>query len=234
MNLVLIIIAIIAVVLIAILGRQSSKKQISYPYAKEPFLLSAAERSFLGALEQSTGDAYRIFSKVRVADVVGVKKGTDRRIWQSAFNRISSKHFDFVLVKPDNFSVVAAIEIDDKSHKKTDRMDRDDFIDNVCQAADLKLIRFEARSGYSTNEIRQQIEMALNPGLRIVSPESSAILQTPVSLNKEEPSEIVSKEQECPSCGAQMIRRTSRSGNNAGKEFWGCTNFPKCRGIINL
>lgn len=234
MNFILIIIAIIAVVLIAVLVRQLSKKKIAYPYIKEPFLLSPAERLFFGALEQSAGETYRIFSKVRVADIVGVKKGIERKVWQSAFNRISSKHFDFVLVNPEDFSVVAAIELDDKSHKRTDRMDRDDFLDNVCKAANLKIIRFEARSSYSTNEIRQKIEMALNKGLRIVTSEPSAILQRPVFFNKTETSKMISKEQKCPNCGAQMIRRTSRSGNNAGKAFWGCSNFPKCRGIITI
>ncbi|MBK1724801.1 hypothetical protein CKO23_21760 [Thiocystis violacea] len=34
----------------------------------------------------------------------------------------------------------------------------------------------------------------------------------------------------CPSCGAQMVRRTAKRGAEAGKSFWGCSTFPKCRG----
>jgi len=34
----------------------------------------------------------------------------------------------------------------------------------------------------------------------------------------------------CPVCGAQMVLRTSKKGINAGKQFWGCHNFPTCRG----
>jgi len=33
----------------------------------------------------------------------------------------------------------------------------------------------------------------------------------------------------CGKCTTQMTRRTARRGPNAGKAFWGCTNFPKCR-----
>lgn len=29
-----------------------------------------------------------------------------------------------------------------------------------------------------------------------------------------------------------MVRRTARRGANAGREFWGCTEFPRCRGIL--
>jgi predicted RNA-binding Zn-ribbon protein involved in translation (DUF1610 family) len=38
----------------------------------------------------------------------------------------------------------------------------------------------------------------------------------------------------CPNCGATMVKRKATKGENAGREFWGCSNFPQCRGIINL
>lgn len=38
----------------------------------------------------------------------------------------------------------------------------------------------------------------------------------------------------CPRCGAPMILRTATKGVNAGNEFYGCSMFPKCRGIINI
>lgn len=38
----------------------------------------------------------------------------------------------------------------------------------------------------------------------------------------------------CPRCGAPMMLRTARKGKRAGKQFWGCSTFPKCRGILNV
>lgn len=35
----------------------------------------------------------------------------------------------------------------------------------------------------------------------------------------------------CPKCGSEMVLRTTKSGTNAGKQFWGCSKFPKCRSI---
>lgn len=35
---------------------------------------------------------------------------------------------------------------------------------------------------------------------------------------------------DCLRCGGAMVQRTARHGANAGSEFWGCTNYPKCRG----
>jgi len=38
---------------------------------------------------------------------------------------------------------------------------------------------------------------------------------------------------ECPACGAPMIRRTARQGSHAGSQFFGCSRFPACRGIVS-
>lgn len=38
----------------------------------------------------------------------------------------------------------------------------------------------------------------------------------------------------CPKCGAVMVRRKATKGPNAGNEFYGCSNFPKCRYIIAI
>lgn len=33
----------------------------------------------------------------------------------------------------------------------------------------------------------------------------------------------------CPNCGGKMILRTAKKGSNIGRQFWGCSAFPKCR-----
>ena len=38
----------------------------------------------------------------------------------------------------------------------------------------------------------------------------------------------------CPKCGQAMVRRVARRGANAGSEFWGCSEFPRCRGIVSF
>jgi hypothetical protein len=34
----------------------------------------------------------------------------------------------------------------------------------------------------------------------------------------------------CPKCGAPMVKRTSKT---TGNEFWGCSRYPECKGIID-
>jgi restriction system protein len=38
----------------------------------------------------------------------------------------------------------------------------------------------------------------------------------------------------CPKCGSPMILREAKNGQNAGKQFWGCSKFPQCRSIVNV
>ena len=39
---------------------------------------------------------------------------------------------------------------------------------------------------------------------------------------------------DCPECGRSMAIRSARRGRNAGQQFWGCTGYPRCRGIVNI
>jgi hypothetical protein len=38
----------------------------------------------------------------------------------------------------------------------------------------------------------------------------------------------------CSKCGAPMTIQTAKKGQYAGKKFFGCSNYPKCRNIVNL
>jgi restriction system protein len=38
----------------------------------------------------------------------------------------------------------------------------------------------------------------------------------------------------CPRCGAPMVLRTARRGENVGGQFYGCSTYPQCRGMVSL
>lgn len=40
----------------------------------------------------------------------------------------------------------------------------------------------------------------------------------------------VAKAPSCPQCGKPMLRRMQNKGQMQGREFWGCSDYPKCRG----
>ncbi len=38
----------------------------------------------------------------------------------------------------------------------------------------------------------------------------------------------------CPECGKPMVLRTAQKGKSAGKQFWGCSGYPDCKGLVNI
>jgi len=134
----------------------------SYNYKKHARLFSPAERSFLGVLDLAVGNEYRIFAKVRVADVIEPERGLTRKNWQIAFNRVAGKHFDYVLCSPDTLEIKAVLELDDTSHSENRRISRDEFLQKACKSAGLKLIRIKAQRNYNIETIRQNVNGSIS------------------------------------------------------------------------
>ena len=120
-------------------------------------LFTKAETHFFRSLEEALEDELRIFGKVRIADVMNVKKGLTKREWGFQFGRIKAKHFDYVLCDPSTLKVVCAIELDDSSHQRPDRVKRDDFVNAICDKTGLKLHRFKVAMNYDVEQIRDRI-----------------------------------------------------------------------------
>jgi hypothetical protein len=38
----------------------------------------------------------------------------------------------------------------------------------------------------------------------------------------------------CPRCNGAMIERVAKKGQRQGQSFFGCSQFPKCRGVVNV
>ncbi|MCF0225677.1 MAG: four helix bundle protein [Fibrobacter sp.] len=39
---------------------------------------------------------------------------------------------------------------------------------------------------------------------------------------------------QCPICSAPMRKMMAKKGKNAGKAFWGCSNYPNCNGTLKI
>ena len=154
---------VVFVALAAIKNKQGGAGSIGFPYQPAKTLFTAAERSFLGVLDQAVGSEYRVFGKVRVADVATVKPGLSNSARQSALNRIAYKHFDFIVCRANDLTVVCAVELNDKSHSSQRAQSRDDLLLKVCQAINLPLLTVPAKQAYSPQDIRSQFLATVSP-----------------------------------------------------------------------
>jgi Protein of unknown function (DUF2726) len=155
--------AIVAIGLYILAAKLFGGKGRPPGYTKSVALLSKAERSFYGVLMKAVDNQYLVFCKVRVADVVTPRKGLSRKRWWGAFNRISAKHFDFVLCDPNDLSVKLVVELNDRSHQRSRRQKRDEFLRHVCESAGLRLVEVDAKAGYAIEKLRQLIITSDDP-----------------------------------------------------------------------
>lgn len=60
--------------------------------------------------------------------------------------------------------------------------------------------------------------------------------KTPIVEITEPPKKMDVKQRllSCPKCNGNLILRTATRGANAGKQFYGCSNYPKCKYIRNI
>jgi restriction system protein len=70
--------------------------------------------------------------------------------------------------------------------------------------------------------------------VRAARPERASPRTRPASAQTSAPTPTPSAEPSCPRCGGPMLKRIAKQGSNAGNAFWGCTAFPKCRGIKTI
>jgi restriction system protein len=57
------------------------------------------------------------------------------------------------------------------------------------------------------------------------------VVAEPVSKAPAPEVPVAPKPPACPHCRKTMVMRVARTGANAGGNFWGCADYPKCRGI---
>ena len=161
---VLLVVGAILVRLLRVIGSRTLPEFGSVQYQRHECLFSAAERSFFGVLCQALGTGFRVFGKVRVADILAPCSKLARGDWQRAFNRISSKHFDYVVCDESTLDVLFVVELNDRSHQLSKRIDRDRFLRNACESAGLPLVFVRASRSYSIADIKQML-----PGVGISS-----------------------------------------------------------------
>lgn len=121
------------------------------PFFRRQFLLSKPEKYFYNILREVFGN-YTILTKVRLADLVEANRRHPK--WQANFNRIRSKHVDFVICDAWLCPLVA-VELDGSSHKRIDRQQRDKLVDKILKDASLEIVHVQRQKRYFHKEIRQ-------------------------------------------------------------------------------
>jgi hypothetical protein len=129
------------------------------PYRVDAFLLSPPERAFCAVLERAVGQEYRVYAKVRAADIIEVDRRLDRRVRERAAERLAEDVFDFVICTRESSAIACAVNLAGRS--RLSRRPPKNRLDRICAAAKLPFVRFRESDVYSVVEIEEQVFSAM-------------------------------------------------------------------------
>src|SRR5712671_2102280 len=135
-------------------GRRAAAGSRPWPfYVKR--LLTQPEQVLYHRLVKSLPN-HVVLAQVQMSRVLGVKKGFRFHEWNNRINRMS---YDFVICDKAA-TVIAAIELDDKSHEREDRRESDAKKSKATTDAGLRLVRWHVKS--LPDELTIQRELSAN------------------------------------------------------------------------
>lgn len=129
------------------------------PFVRRQYLLTVPEKRLYNVLRKVVAP-HTVLAKVRLADLV---EADERHLLRkSNFDHIKSKHIDFVICDAA-LSPIIAIELDDLSHQRPDRVARDRDVNRILEIAELPILRVPVRQAYDLAEIAKQLLGRLRP-----------------------------------------------------------------------
>jgi len=128
------------------------------PVQQVDHFLSRAELAFYRVLVGVVGGKLHICCKVRVLDLFYIERPHENQRWR---NKLDRKHVDFVLCDPVTMRPRVAIELDDRSHARPRRQERDALLNDAFDVAGLPLLRVAAQRSYDTRELARRLDAAV-------------------------------------------------------------------------
>lgn len=114
--------------------------------------------NYYHVLRSTLAQDVTIVIKPRLNDILFVRQSHKNK---GARNRIDRKHVDFLLCETATMTPRLVVELDDRSHQKKDRQERDELVDGALKAAGLPILHVSAVRGYVPQELFAQIQQAI-------------------------------------------------------------------------
>ena len=150
-----VVVVILFVIVVAAIGLSggAQESKITLPYRQKKFFFTKSEQEFYKILNSHLdAHKYTIFTKVRLADFVEVLPAS--RGESKWFNKIKSKHVDFLIWDLVESKIVLTIELDGKSHNGSATTKSDVFKDEMYETVGLRLERVRVGSSFEEESKR--------------------------------------------------------------------------------
>lgn len=157
------IILMMILILVAAGALLLAQPNTNYTFKKKGQLFTPVERTFLQLIEQAAGQEFKVVCRVKLSDLVTVPAKSDKKRVADALSKASAKSLDFVLCDKSDMQPVLAIDLVHKQGADGYKAQKDLFVSNALDMANIPLARVKVKSGYSVEEIKECIETKLIP-----------------------------------------------------------------------
>ena len=120
-------------------------------------LLSPAELSFYQVASAAVGKSALVLAKVRMVNVIKPRTGLGDARWRKLFEPLAEQHLDFVLIHSDTLETVCVLEFDSSTHLNEERQKRNEYVQEVCEAAGVPYVLVNARGGFDISDLRSKL-----------------------------------------------------------------------------
>jgi very-short-patch-repair endonuclease len=142
---------IVGAALFALL-KWAQRKVVSSPLFNPRPLLTPNELEFLGRLEAAAPEL-RFHAQVALGSLVEPRAERGSRAWLAMRNAVSQKVVDFVAQRRNDGSIVAIIELDDRTHEAWKDLKRDEMM----ASAGYRTVRWQSRKKPDREAIRSAL-----------------------------------------------------------------------------
>lgn len=171
---------VLALVLILLAWRARRARSVSCSL-QETLMTPDRHREF-EALQALLQEEVRLFTHVRLKDVLLPGKGVGKGKWQKQLASMGDRQFDYLLCHPEDLSLICAIERLAPAQGKR-RPSRDRWLQQLCERADLPLLPLTGQEAADLDELKEQVqallldEEALDPQTALTGGKARADLQ---------------------------------------------------------
>ena len=135
-------------------------KKAQYRYYAKPYVMTSRENECFKILNEIFSSKWFVVPQVHLSALLDYRvKGQN---WNAAFRHINGKSVDFVLIGKESYRVICAIELDDSTHNKPERKERDVEIERIFNQAKIPLARISKFEAMTKAELAKVITDVIN------------------------------------------------------------------------
>lgn len=131
------------------LSYQDSNNESDITYTSKSSIMTECEKEYFDVIRNIVGESYIVQPQINLASVINKAQGS--KYQNELFRNIDFGIFDCY------YNLKLLIEINDSTHERSDRIERDRKVHHICQEAGIPIITFWTKFGVNESYIEKRI-----------------------------------------------------------------------------